>query len=424
LKAYDWDGVNLGELTFESPWGTDRPDLMTPFNANARDEFAHLYGFDPTELFKKGSVHYWEDAPEDLQKFYAYRKDVNARLLETVLKTFDQLKKTTDSSLETVITLFDGLQHPELENFLGFDFSRSVGLMNRYNATLQIEDPASEWAKSPSRYAQMGHRYDALGLKRPYMIDVNVLPVHRTEAAGFATAKPTGAEMFQLLKFASAPTGRVCLYSESTINEQDWEILPYGMASQASIEKEGDGWRVSTPVTVQAELGGDAQKMRLDGQPWYCLENGDVWIPPGEHVVSFSRAGYRWFDTSKLDTHLLSLSGELLSSDRAQRGLEVQYRSLQRCAMVFDKLPLRIYIDGEPYKWSSLKGDDGFTVMAPPGLHHIRVITESTFLYFVQFTSLVSASLIVVFGLASSGLLALLFLLTFIRRRLRLLSSS
>jgi peptidoglycan/xylan/chitin deacetylase (PgdA/CDA1 family) len=419
LKANDWDGINLGEFTFDSPSGIERPDAMTPFNPQARAEFMRLNGFDPVELFKTASPNYWRANPSALETFYAYRKDVNERLLDVILKNFEDLKKKTNRPMETVVTILDALQHPELQNALGYDIMREIALINRYGATLQAEDPASEWTKSPDRYRLMGNRYDKVSLKKPYMIDINVLAVHPSNQVGFATPKPTGAEMFQLWKAASTPTGRVCLYSESSVNEQDWEILGYGMAAQATIQKEGDGWLVRTPFTVQAELGRDARKLRLDGEPWFCVQNGDVWVPPGEHHISFARTKTRWFDTSSLDTHLLSLSGELLGSQRTRRGLEVEYRALQRCILVFDKLPLKVYLDGESYRTSSLKGDDGFTIITPPGQHHVRVITESALLYFVEFTSLVSASLIVLFGLASSGLLVLLFVLTAIHRQIR-----
>jgi hypothetical protein len=123
------------------------------------------------------------------------------------------------------------------------------------------------------------------------------------------------------------------------------------------------------------------------------------------------------FDTTPLDTHLLTLSGELLGCRRMQRGLEIEYKAPQRCALVFDKQPLRIEVDGEPERLGSLKGDDGYTVMAPAGQHHLRVVTGSAMLYFVEFTSLVSASLIVLFGLASSGLFAVLFLFIRLHRR-------
>ena len=76
-------------------------------------------------------------------------------------------------------------------------------------------------------------------------------------------------------------------------------------------------------------------------------------------------------------------------------------------------------VDGKPAKLSVVRGDIGYTVLAPPGTHRLQVISESAGLYLVEFMSLVSASLIVLFGLASSGLLAFLFLLITFKRRLK-----
>ena len=66
---------------------------------------------------------------------------------------------------------------------------------------------------------------------------------------------------------------------------------------------------------------------------------------------------------------------------------------------------------------SAIRGDEGFTVLAPPGHHRLHVTSESIGLYFVEFTSVVLASLIVLFGMASTGLLAILFLFVTLRKR-------
>ena len=67
LRANDWDGVNVGELTFDSLEGPDRPDNFTPFNNVARHEFQTLHGFDPVDLFNPKSAHYWESDPAGTQ---------------------------------------------------------------------------------------------------------------------------------------------------------------------------------------------------------------------------------------------------------------------------------------------------------------------------------------------------------------------
>jgi hypothetical protein len=191
------------------------------------------------------------------------------------------------------------------------------------------------------------------------------------------------------------------------------------MGSRATIKREGENWIIQTPNTVRVEVGRDTRRYRLDGQPWFCAEKGEVLIPRGEHTLSFARAQRSWFDTTQLDTYLLSISGELLGSQRANRSLEVEYSSPYRCALMFSKEPFKTYIDGESAKLSSIKGDSGYTVFAPPGQHRLRVVSETAGLYFVEFTSLVSASLIVLFGIASSGLLALLILIVTVNRRWR-----
>src|SRR5439155_10957890 len=92
LRQNDWDGVNVGELTFESLEGPDKPENFTPFNSAARREFQTLYSFDPLELFNPQSGHYWKGNPEGLQQFYSYRREANVRLMKTFLESLEGLK--------------------------------------------------------------------------------------------------------------------------------------------------------------------------------------------------------------------------------------------------------------------------------------------------------------------------------------------
>jgi hypothetical protein len=315
--------------------------------------------------------------------------------------------------------VLDVLGHPELGQYLGIDLPKTLSLLKQYNATLQVEDPASDWSLPPDRYVKLGERYRRFGVTDPYLIDINVLPVHAYSQRGFATPRPSGVEMLQLWRAASSQTPRVCLYSESSVLEQDWELLPYAMAANATLRKEGDNWIVNTPQTVMLELGRGPRQLKLDGQPWFCAEKGDVWIPPGEHTLSVTRAKHSWIDTAELQTRLLSITGELLGSQRITRGLEVEYASPTRCALLFNKAPYKMRLDGQTAKLPVIRGDEGFTVLAPPGQHRLQIVSESFGLYAVEFTSVVMASLIVLFGLASTGLLAILFLIITMNRRLR-----
>jgi len=88
------------------------------------------------------------------------------------------------------------------------DVERTVALVNQYNATLQVEDPSQDWTKAPDRYLRMGERYRHVPLKKPFMIDINVLNVHPSNQNGFATAQPTGVEVVQLWRAASSQSAR------------------------------------------------------------------------------------------------------------------------------------------------------------------------------------------------------------------------
>jgi len=52
ITRFDWDGVNLAELYFESLEGAGNPARFTPMNDDVRREFRAAQGFDPIELFR------------------------------------------------------------------------------------------------------------------------------------------------------------------------------------------------------------------------------------------------------------------------------------------------------------------------------------------------------------------------------------
>lgn len=421
LKDHDWDGVDIAEFSFESPAGPDRPDLFTPFNTIARHAFEKRYGFDPLALFDPSSLNYWKANPAALDAFYAYRKDVIHGLLDTFLRHIDALNKRLNAHWEIVCTTLDSVQHPQLSDYLGYDMNTIMKIVNRDGATLQVEDPASEWSKEPGRYTRLGEVYKRFKLSRPFIIDINVLPTHKPDQKEYATNQPTGSELIELWRAASAESRRVCLYSEASISEPDWEVLPYAMAADARVQKEGDEWVVDTPFTVQLELGGQTHRVMLDDEPWSVIDHGVMTIPAGNHRVRVLRSQRPLLDKSQLTAHVTGLTGELLDAQPVGRGVELEYRCDTRCLIGFDKEPIHETIDGESTSFPLTKSDNGWVISAPPGQHRLRVYTQNIFSYAVDFTSWVSASLIVLFGMLSSGLLAILFTITIVRRRLRVL---
>ena len=62
MDRFDWDGVNLAELYFESLEGHENPARFTPMNDDVRAEFQAASGIDPLDLFNPKSPQYYRKA--------------------------------------------------------------------------------------------------------------------------------------------------------------------------------------------------------------------------------------------------------------------------------------------------------------------------------------------------------------------------
>ncbi len=422
LGKYDWDGVNLAEFHFECV----TPDIkarFTPFDPVNRAAFKKLHGFDPIELVDERSPHFWKTDPASLRDFWDYRRTTNSKLLDALLIELKRINKSASPARETVLTVIDTLVHPEYRDLLAIDLDATVAAVNKSDVTFQIEDPGVDWSKPPTRYNELADRYSKFPFKRPIMVDINVLPVHPDSQAGFPTAQPTGAEIIELWRAAASRGSRVVLYSEWTLSENDWDLLPYAMAHDATIKHEDNGWTITSSKTVQFEVGPNAHRWMLDGRLWPCHNKTLVWIPPGQHRLEPARRQDDLIDTSELATRLVDISGELLGADSVSTAIDVEYNSDERCLLTFNKRPYKLMLDGVPAKLSTVQLGEEFTVVAPPGEHRIRVNSGHSLYFFVQFFSAVSGSLIVLFGILSSGLLGILFIAIRIRRRWRLIQT-
>ena len=63
LGRFDWDGVNLAELYFESLEGYAEPGPLHADERDVRAEFQAKNGFDPIELFDPARPATRKDAP-------------------------------------------------------------------------------------------------------------------------------------------------------------------------------------------------------------------------------------------------------------------------------------------------------------------------------------------------------------------------
>jgi len=376
LLKDDWDGIDIAEFSITGGVagaldGPNDPAYFTGFNSIARKEFKSLYGYDQAELFNQSSQHFWKKDSIGLDQFYKYRVQVNNKLLRQIVVSLDSIKVFNNRDWELIFTVLDNSLHPEFDQLLGFDLPNTLKLAKEFYITLQVEDPQSEWIRPPSRYDQLAKVYAPLLGNISLAIDINIVPVHPANQKGFASAQPTGAELFRQYSFADNACGRVCFYSESTIYQHDWEVFPYVMASKTSAVKDKKQWRIQTPHTVIMHNPVKQGKVFLDGNPYPCYSSDGIIIPKGEHVLSFGDTSFE-YENKNNNLHLIGISDELISCSQSGQGIKMTYQSPARCLITLNKLPTIVNVDGKITSLKLLKENDSFIIFAPSGKHNLQ----------------------------------------------------
>jgi hypothetical protein len=285
----------------------------------------------------------------------------------------DSLNKARKRNWEMILTIADNSHNPEFEQLLGFDMQSTLELVQKYKLTLEIEDPFTEWTKPPERYTNLGKTYRRYLGDRPFIIDINVVPVHPPDQKGYSVAQPTGTEIHQLWEKAADQSSRVCFYSESTIFRHDWEILPFAMAARAEIRTDGRGLLINTPYTVTLTSVKMNDNFFLDGKSWMCYTEEGILIPQGKHRLSFGkRHGTSTLQMPRI--RLVSISDELLRCRRNRDSLEVTYSSHARCALTLSKRAGIMILDGVSADLPITQNEKNIVVMAPPGIHRLLFV--------------------------------------------------
>src|ERR1017187_4346717 len=117
LDRFDWDGVNLAELYFESLEGIANPSRFTPMNADVRAQFREQAGFDPLEVFGARA------APGSRRLFLDFRAGLARRMQEEWLAELD-VSRRAKPDLDLVLTHVDDRFDKEMRDLLGADAAR------------------------------------------------------------------------------------------------------------------------------------------------------------------------------------------------------------------------------------------------------------------------------------------------------------
>jgi hypothetical protein len=355
VERFDWDGMNLAELYFESLEGYRNPARFTPFNTEVRFAFRDLKGFDPLDLFDAASPrHHAKDAIA-LRAFLDFRAELARRLQEDWIVRLERLRRGS-RNLDLVLTHVDDRFDTGMRDLIGADAARLLPLVEKHDFTFLVEDPATVWHLGPQRYAQIAERYRPIA-PRPDRLGIDINIVERYQDV-YPTKRQMGTELFQLVHLASRAFPRVALYIESSIEPRDLPLLGSAAAVADRVERNGARLIVESPRELGVPWTGPAL---VNGRLWPAANGETVWLPPGPHVVEAAAAPPR--------LRLVDFNGELRTATALADGIEFSYRSASRALAVVERKPARLEIDGEAAGVEGVDLAAGFVLFLPRGQH-------------------------------------------------------
>jgi hypothetical protein len=343
---FDWDGVNLAELYFESLEGAANPARFTPMNDDVRAEFKAQSGVDPLTLFSPQPAK----SPL-LPAFLTYRAGLTFRLQQEWLSQLELIRRQKPH-LDLVLTHVDDRFDPNMRAAIGADAARVLPLLDTHNFTFLIEDPATVWHLGPQRYQTIAERYRALTPHRDKLaIDLNIVDRYQNV---YPTKQQTGTELFQLVHHAAANFPRVALYFENSLLPPDLPLLPSAAAAVTRMERMGPKLVVESATAVGIPWKGPAI---VDGLLWPAADDQTLWIPAGPHAIEHAPASS--------SPRLLYLNADLKSAHSLSAArIEFSYQSASRAIAILDRPLKSIQIDGV---------DAPLSLLLPRGQHVITI---------------------------------------------------
>jgi hypothetical protein len=208
IERFDWDGVNLAELYFESLEGIGNPSRFTPMNDDIRVLFRAEKGFDPIEIFGTRK----DAAPQ--HAFLDFRSELARRMQEEWLAVLESMRREKPD-LDLVLTHVDDRFDKNVRDAIGADAGRVLPLLDRHSFTFLIEDPATVWHLGAQRHRAIAENYQPLTPHRDKLaIDLNIVDRYQNV---YPTKQQTGTELFQLVHEAALHFQRVVLYFENSL---------------------------------------------------------------------------------------------------------------------------------------------------------------------------------------------------------------
>lgn len=430
IESHDWDGVNIAELGFDSN-GLEDPNAYVPMNDDVRVQFRREAGFDPRQLFNETSAYHWQANPGALARWSKFRSDLVRNWLVAALDRVSDIR--THRQLDVICTVLDSLHNPNVIEKTGTDTRDVIALMERYDFTLQIEDPADRWGNTPTRYREFGETYKKL-VSDPsrLMFDINVV---RDRARGIGpTDLMSGTELaLAVASAARAGNGRVGIYSEASLRPEDRALVSMVLGSAARVNslspEQGETHWLATNRTVRYGLpSGEWSKepngrsdlaVVLDGVVWQCGSNGEVIVPAGEHSVGGGAREWNFTDQLGFGVVVKDITAEVEQVERTSLGVAINYSSPTRSWVTVARQPRAVQIDGRPAELALIRSGRDWLLEIPGGRHVVEIQDATVASIAVDLASVLSSRLIVWLGIRFFLLIGGLYIVVRMRRGFR-----
>jgi hypothetical protein len=356
VERFDWDGVNLAELYFESLEGASNPARFTPLNGDVRAEFKAAKGFDPRDLFDAQSALYKDKNPQGLAQFLEFRAELSRRQQAEWIAQVDEIR-AKKPHLDLALTHVDDRYDTSMREKIGADASRVLPLLEQHDFTFLIEDPATVWNLGPQRYPQIAAQYQPLTPRQDKLaIDINIAERYQDV---YPTKLQTGAELFEEVHAAAGAFPHVALYFENSIATADLPLLASAASTLEKVEQAGAKFVIGSKRGSGVAWEGPAM---VDGRLWPVASPSTLWLPRGTHSVEAA--------LTSPALYLRDFNGEIKSASASNKSVDFSYQSSARAFAVLDRKPSKIEIDGAEAALEL----DGNVLMLPKGQHLITLL--------------------------------------------------
>ncbi len=397
LEEYQWDGVTVNRLGFESTFPPD-PKTMTPFHPSVRQQFKEQKGFDPVELFNQSSPYFWETNPSALNQYLDFRRALSEEYLESLLLMLQELREQQKRTIELILTYDARRKDP------GISFSKLQKIKSSHQALWQyIPEFEKQWTAPP------------LGFD---LIQLNVSPPnHDSFIPGVTTFYPTGSALYKELQDLLHDNQRFIIYSENSLYEVDTQMMPFVLSAESSLRWRRDQLQIQSKTGGEFSLAGEKTlPLYLDGKLAGSFYKNRLIVPSGKHVLEIRSGPTGLLKPLKSSTRVVDFSGKLNKIEVKWRGISVDYEAERGSFLVITDKPSIILLNGKKQDLFIEEGPRGWTLYLPPGRATAEVITRSHSEFILSVFSLGLSNLIVLISALAIFTLLILFLILQMRR--------